>query len=74
MYDVTADAKVESRALISAAVRRELTRRQSAADIEQIQQDRIVRISLEDLNKPEKADTAAVQLLQWLAQAAGDPA
>jgi DNA primase len=74
VYDVTADAKVESRALISAAVRRELTRRQSAADIEQIQQDRIVRISLEDLNKPEKADTAAVQLLQWLSQAAGDPA
>jgi len=74
VYDVTADAKVESRALISASVRRELTRRQSAADIEQIQQDRIVRISLEDLNKPEKADTAAVQLLQWLSQAAGDPA
>jgi predicted ribosome quality control (RQC) complex YloA/Tae2 family protein len=54
-------------------VRRELTRRQSAADIEQIQQDRIVRISLEDLNKPEKADSAAVQLLQWLSQAVGDP-
>jgi len=26
------------------------------------------------LNKAEKADAAAVQLLQWLAQAAGDPA
>jgi DNA primase len=73
VYDVTADAKVESRALISASVRRELTRRQSAADIEQIQQDRVVRILLEDLNKPEKADSAAVQLLQWLSQAVGDP-
>jgi hypothetical protein len=51
-----------------------LTRLRSVADVETIQEQRQVRISLEDLNKPEKADTAAVQLLQWLSQAAGDPA
>ena len=37
---------------------------------EQIQNDRMVRNALEDLNKPDKAQTAAVILLQWLAQVA----
>lgn len=73
VYDVKADALIESRALISAAVRRELGRRQSTTDIAQIQQDRQVRIAMEDLNKPDKASVAAVQLLKWLSQAVGDP-
>lgn len=70
VYDIEADPLVESRALISAAVRRELSRRQSGSDIERIQQDRIVRNALEDLNKHDRATAASVSLLQWLAQAA----
>ena len=70
VYDIEADPLVESRALISAAVRRELSRRRLGSDIEQIQNDRIVRNALEDLNKHDKAQTAAVILLQWLAQVA----
>ena len=68
VYDIEADPLVESRALISAAVRRELSRRRLGSDIEQIQNDRMVRNALEDLNKHDKAQTAAVILLQWLAQ------
>jgi len=70
VYDIEADPLVESRALISAAVRRELSRRRLGSDIEQIQNDRMVRNALEDLNKHDKAQTAAVVLLQWLAQVA----
>lgn len=70
VYDIDADPLVESRALISAAVRRELSRRRLVSDIEQIQNDRMVRNALEDLNKHDKAQTAAVILLQWLAQVA----
>ena len=70
VYDIEADPLVESRALISAAVRRELSRRRLGSDIEQIQNDRMVRNALEDLNKHDKAQTAAVILLQWLAQVA----
>ena len=70
VYDIEADALVESRALISAAVRRELSRRRLGSDIEQIQNDRMVRNALEDLNKHDKAQNAAVILLQWLAQVA----
>jgi DNA primase len=70
VYDIEADPLVESRALISAAVRRELSRRRMGSDIEQIQNDRMVRNALEDLNKHDKAQTAAVILLQWLAQVA----
>jgi DNA primase len=67
VYDVEADPLVESRALIAAAVRRELTRLRSVADVETIQEQRQVRISLEDLTKPDKSEHAAVYLLQWLA-------
>ncbi|MEY4015026.1 MAG: primase [Actinomycetota bacterium] len=70
VYDIDADPLVESRALISAAVRRELSRRRLGSDIEQIQNDRMVRNALEDLNKHDKAPNAAVILLQWLAQVA----
>ena len=70
VYDIDADPLVESRALISAAVRRELSRRRLGSDIEQIQNDRMVRNALEDLNKHDKSQTAAVILLQWLAQVA----
>ena len=70
VYDIDADPLVESRALISAAVRRELSRRRLGSDIEQIQNDRMVRNALEDLYKHDKAQNAAVILLQWLAQVA----
>ncbi|CAB4591766.1 unannotated protein [freshwater metagenome] len=72
VYDIEADPLVESRALISAAVRRELSRRRMGVDPDRIQQDRIVRNALEDLGKHDKASAAALQLLQWLAQAAAE--
>jgi DNA primase len=71
VYDAEADSIVESRALIAAAVRRELGRRGQIADVESIQQQRQVRIALDDLAKPDKSTAAAVQLLQWLASVAG---
>ena len=67
VYDGDADPMVEARSLISAAVRRELTTRRTVADATEMQQQRTVRIALEDLGKPDKAVAAAVQLLQWLA-------
>ena len=70
VYDIDADPLVESRALIAAAVRRELARHRASSDIERIQQDRIVRNALEDLGKHDRAAAASVSLLQWLAQAA----
>jgi hypothetical protein len=39
--------------------------------VESIQQQRQVRIALEDLAKPDKATAAAILLLQWLASVAG---
>lgn len=71
VYDAEADPMVEARALIAAAVRRELSKRGQIADVEIIQQQRQVRIALEDLAKPDKATAAAVHLLQWLASVAG---
>ncbi|MEY3290694.1 MAG: primase [Actinomycetota bacterium] len=70
VYDIEADPLIESRALIAAAVRRELARHRTGSDIERIQQDRIVRNALEDLGKHDRATAASVSLLQWLAQAA----
>ncbi len=70
VYDADADPLVEARALIGAAVRRELQRRRSVADVAEMQEQRSVRIALEELGKPDKAVAAAVQLLQWLAGSA----
>ncbi len=67
VYDGDANPDVESRALIAAAVRRELAQRRTVTSVEQVQQDRQVRIALEDLNKPDKSGAAKLQLLQWLA-------
>jgi DNA primase len=66
VYDGEADAFVEARALIGAAVRRELQAGRSVSDAAEMQQQRAVRIALEDLAHPEKAISSAVQLLQWL--------
>ena len=71
VYDADADPMVEARSLIAAAVRRELSRRGQIADVESIQQQRQVRIALEELAKPDKSTAAAIHLLQWLASVAG---
>lgn len=68
VYDGDADPMVEARTLIAAAVRRELSVRRGGADVERVQEERRVRIALEDLGKPDRAAAASVQLLQWLAQ------
>jgi hypothetical protein len=73
VYDGEAEPLVEARALIGAAVRRELQRRRSVIDAAEMQQQRAVRIALEDLGQPEKAVAAAVQLLQWLASVSESP-
>jgi len=74
VHDADADPQVEARVLIGAAVRRELARSRPGADVERIQEDRRVRIALEDLGKPERAANAAVELLQWLAARAAEVA
>lgn len=72
VYSLEADPQVEARALIGAAVRRELQRQKNVVDVEAIQEQRHVRIALENLSKPEAASGAAVQLLQWLSASAGE--
>jgi DNA primase len=73
VYDGEAEPLVEARALVGAAVRRELQRRRSVVDAAEMQQQRAVRIALEELGQPEKAVAAAVQLLQWLASVSESP-
>ncbi len=68
VYDGDADPQVEARTLIAAAVRRQLAVRRPGVDAERVQEERRVRIALEDLGKPDKGPASAVQLLQWLAQ------
>lgn len=64
--DFETDPILESRALIAAAVRRELAQRVHITDSDEIRQDRQARITLADFNDPRKANDAAMQLLQWL--------
>ncbi|MBM3717353.1 MAG: DNA primase [Actinobacteria bacterium] len=72
--DADADPQVEAKVLIGAAVRRELGRSRPGDDIDRIQQDRRIRIALEDLSKVDRASGAAVELLQWLASRAAEVA
>ena len=74
VYDGDADPQVEARVLIAAAVRRELARSRPGEDLERIQDDRRVRIALEDLAKPDRGPAAAVEVLQWLAARAAEVA
>jgi len=74
VYDADADPQVEARVLIGAAVRRELGRSRPGEDVDRIQQDRRVRIALEELSKADRAAGAAVELLQWLASRAAEVA
>lgn len=74
VYEGDADPEVESRSLIAAAVRRELAKRRTVTTVEQVQQDRLVRIAMEDLGKPDKSTLAAQQLLQWLSAIGQDNA
>ena len=64
--DFETDPILESRALIAAAVRRELAQRVHITDSDEIRQDRQARITLADFNDPRKANDAAMQLLHWL--------
>ncbi|MBM3638055.1 MAG: DNA primase [Actinobacteria bacterium] len=65
VVDFDADPLVEARALIAAAVRRELAHH-SSTDPEHIRGDRQARITLDALGDVKRADAAAVELLQWL--------
>jgi len=65
VVDFEADPLVEARALIAAAVRRELARH-SSTDPDHIRADRQARITLDALGDVKRADAAAVELLQWL--------
>lgn len=65
VVDFEADPMVEARALIAAAVRRELGR-PSSTDPDHIRRDRQARITLDALGDVKRADAAAVELLQWL--------
>lgn len=71
VYSAEADPFVEARSLIGAAVRRELPRRRGDDNVDSAQLQRTIRIALDDLAKPDKSTTVAVQLLQWLAEVDG---
>jgi DNA primase len=66
VVDVEADAELEARNLIGAAVRRALTRGVGTADAARVQSDREARLQLEDLQVAETAPGAAEWLLTWL--------
>lgn len=66
VVDVEADAELEARNLIGAAVRRALTVGVRAADAARVQSDRLARLQLEDLQVTESAPAAAEWLLTWL--------
>jgi DNA primase len=66
VVDVDADADVEARNLIAAAVRRELQAGARTSDPVRIQEDRDARLHLEELNDPESTAGAADWLLAWL--------
>ena len=71
VYDSDADPVVESRSLIAAAVRRELPRRAGSVDLEVLQEQRRVRLALDNLARADRAEESAVELLQWLAAKEG---
>ena len=66
VVDLEADAETESRNLIAAAVRRELSAGARSTDPARIRDDREARLHLEDLHNAERAADAAEWLLVWL--------
>jgi DNA primase len=64
--DVDADPVMESRNLISATVRRLLSRQVSVTDPEALHAMREARLALERIDDPEHADDAAEALLGWI--------
>jgi DNA primase len=66
VVDVNADAGLEARNLIGAAVRRELKRSSRQPDAEIHQSDRDARVRLEELERSEQGLDAAGWLLGWL--------
>ena len=66
VVDVEADAGLEARNLIAAAVRRELASAARTEDPARIKDDRDARLRLEELQAPETATAAADWLLVWL--------
>jgi DNA primase len=66
VVDVEADAELEARNLIGAAVRRALTTGLRSANPERVQSDREARLQLEDLQSVESAPAASEWLLTWL--------
>ncbi len=64
--DVDADPVIEARNLIAAATRRRLARSVQLTEPEQLLAVRDARLALEEIDNPERADTAAEALLGWL--------
>ncbi|MFM9132645.1 MAG: hypothetical protein ACKORY_08000, partial [Actinomycetota bacterium] len=71
VHDAEADALVEARTLIAAAVRRELARRVGVTDPEELRRDQAARVALAEMPRPDRAAQSAVTLLQWLTDRAG---
>jgi DNA primase len=66
VVDVNADAGLEARNLIGAAVRRELKRSSRQSDPDVQQSDRDARVNLEELERSERGLDVAGWLLGWL--------
>ena len=66
VVDLEADAELEARNLIAAAVRRALTVGVRNADPSRVQSDREARLQLEELQAATSVPGAAEWLLTWL--------
>jgi DNA primase len=66
VVDVEADAELEARNLIAAAVRRALATGLRSANPERVQSDREARLQLEELQSVGSAPAASEWLLTWL--------
>ena len=66
VVDVEGDAEAEARNLISAAVRRELSRGTVTSDPELIRSDREARVKMEELRTSDRGLDTAGWLLGWL--------
>ena len=66
VVDVDADPVLETRNLIAAATRRRLASMVSVTGADQLRAITEARVSLDQIDDPERADLAAEALLGWL--------
>ena len=71
--DLDVDPALEARNLIAAATRRQLTRRRTVVDVEELRAMRDARLALEQMDDPGASEAAAEALLGWLQGCTREP-